>query len=193
MGKSRLEAFSDGVIAVIITIIVLEVKPPAGVGVESLSEIAPHFFSYLLSFVYIAIYWNNHHHMLHTVQRVNGQILWANMHLLFWLSLVPWSTAWMAEHHFATIPVAMYGFLLLMSAIAYTLLEYAVICLHGRQSLLALAVGTDRKGKTSIVLYVVGLIAAFWSVWISIFLYALVACIWLIPDRRIERVVEHPS
>jgi len=189
VGKSRLEAFSDGVIAVIITIIVLEFKVPEGTDLDSLLGLAPTFFSYVLSFVFVAIYWNNHHHMLHTVQKVNGAMLWANMHLLFWLSLVPFATAWMAEHHFATLPTAVYGVLLLMSAIAFTILQGTVIRLHGRNSTLASAVGRDIKGKASILCYVAAIIAAFREPWISLALYVAVACIWLVPDRRIERAI----
>ena len=189
MGKSRLEAFSDGVIAVIITIIVLELKVPQGSDLASLASLLPTFFSYVLSFVFVAIYWNNHHHMLHTVQRVNGAMLWANMHLLFWLSLVPFATAWMAEHHFAAWPTLVYGVILLMSAIAYTILQTAVIRLHGHDSALATAVRRDLKGKISVVCYLAGIGLVFWDPWISLGLYVLVACIWFVPDRRIERAI----
>jgi uncharacterized membrane protein len=189
MGKSRLEAFSDGVIAVIITIIVLELKAPQSADVLGLRELVPPFLSYLLSFVFIGIYWNNHHHMLHTVARVNGGVLWANMHLLFWLSLVPFATAWMAEHEFATWPTVLYGVILVMAAIAYTILQNAVIRLHGKQSLLATAVGSDAKGKVSIVLYLAAIGLAFLNTWLSISLYAIVACLWLVPDRRIEKLI----
>jgi uncharacterized membrane protein len=189
MGKSRLEAFSDGVIAVIITIIVLEFKVPKGSDLGSLVDLAPTFFSYVLSFVYVAIYWNNHHHMMHTVQRVNGAMLWANMHLLFWLSLVPFATAWMAEHRFAAWPTLVYGVVLLMAAIAYVILQASVIRLHGRDSTLATAVRRDLKGKISMICYAAGIAAAFWNPWVSVGLYVLVACIWFVPDRRIERVV----
>ena len=189
MGKSRLEAFSDGVIAVIITIIVLEFKRPAGYALADLAELVPTFFSYVLSFVYVAIYWNNHHHMLHTVTRVNGAMLWANLHLLFWLSLVPFATDWMAEHRFAPAPTLVYGVLLLLSALAYTLLQSTVIRLHGRESTLALAVGRDRKGKISIVCYVVAIALASWYPIASVALYVAVACLWFVPDRRIERVI----
>jgi len=189
MGKSRLEAFSDGVIAVIITIIVLEFKVPRDPDLAGLAELAPTFFSYVLSFVYVGIYWNNHHHMLHTVQRVNGAILWANLHLLFWLSLVPFATAWMAEHRFAAWPTLVYGVVLLLSAIAYIILQAAVIRLHGRDSTLATAVRRDLKGKISVVCYVAGIALALRDPRIALGLYVLVACIWFIPDRRIERVV----
>jgi uncharacterized membrane protein len=189
MGKSRLEAFSDGVIAVIITIIVLEFKVPEGTDLASLVALAPTFFSYVLSFVFVAIYWNNHHHMLHTVQKVNGAMLWANLHLLFWLSLVPFATAWMAERHFATWPTLVYGVLLLMAAVAFTILQGTVIRLHGRNSTLANAVGRDVKGKVSILCYLAAIGLAFWEPGVSIGLYVLVACIWFVPDRRIECVV----
>jgi uncharacterized membrane protein len=189
MGKSRLEAFSDGVIAVIITIMVLELKVPHGAEPADLLEAAPTFLSYVLSFVFVAIYWNNHHHMLATVERVNGGMLWANLHLLFWLSLVPFATAWMAEHPLTTWPTLLYGFILVMAALAYTILQNAVICLHGQQSLLASAVGSDLKGKASIVCYLVAIGAAFRWPWLSLVLYVAVACLWLVPDRRIERVV----
>ena len=189
MDKSRLEAFSDGVIAVIITIIVLEFKVPEGTDLASLLALAPTFFSYVLSFIFVAIYWNNHHHMLHTVKKVNGAMLWANMHLLFWLSLVPFATAWMAEHHFSTWPTMVYGVLLLMSAIAFTILQTTVIRLHGRGSTLATAVGNDIKGKVSILCYAAAIVAAFYLPLISLCLYVVVAFIWLVPDRRIERVI----
>jgi uncharacterized membrane protein len=189
MGKSRLEAFSDGVIAVIITIIVLEFKVPKGSDLASLVDLAPTFFSYVLSFVFVAIYWNNHHHMMHTVQRVNGAMLWANMHLLFWLSLVPFATAWMAEHRFAAWPTLVYGVILLMAAIAYMILQASVIRLHGRDSTLATAVRRDLKGKISVICYAAGIAVAFWNPWVSVGIYVVVACIWFVPDRRIEHVV----
>jgi len=189
MGKARLEAFSDGVIAVIITIMVLELKVPRGVQPSDLVELAPVFFSYVLSFLYVAIYWNNHHHMLHTVQRVTGGILWANLHLLFWLSLIPFTTAWMAENHFATWPTLAYGVVLLTSAVAYYGLQTCVIRRHGRDSLLAKAVGSDFKGKISPVLYVLAIVVTFRSTLIALAIYAAVAMIWLVPDRRIERAL----
>jgi len=189
MGKSRLEAFSDGVIAVIITVIVLEFKVPPGADLASLLDLVPTFFSYVLSFVFVAIYWNNHHHMLHTVARVNGAMLWANVHLLFWLSLVPFATAWMAEHPFASAPTLVYGVILLMAAIAYTILQQTVIRLHGRDSKLALAVGADRKGKLSMAMYAAAIALAPWQPWASVALYVAVACLWFVPDRRIERVI----
>ena len=190
MGKTRLEAFSDGVLAIIITIMVLELKVPHGDELADLLPLLPVFLSYVLSFVYIGIYWNNHHHMLHTVQHVNGAILWANLHLLFWLSLVPFVTGWMGENHFAALPTSLYGVVLFMAALAYWLLQTAIIAGGGgKEALLARAVGNDRKGKLSQVLYLIAIPAAFWFEWLSGALYVLVAIIWLIPDRRIERVI----
>ena len=189
MGKGRLEAFSDGVIAVIITIMVLELKVPRGARLDDLVELAPVFFSYVLSYLYVGIYWNNHHHMLHTVQRVTGGILWANLHLLFWLSLIPFTTDWMAENRFATWPTFAYGLVLLLAALSYTLLQTCVIGTHGTDSLLARAVGADLKGKLSPVLYVTAIALGFVAAWLALAIYVLVALIWLIPDRRIEKVV----
>ena len=189
MGKGRLEAFSDGVIAVIITIMVLELKVPRGTRLDDLVELAPVFFSYVLSYLYVGIYWNNHHHMLHTVQRVTGGILWANLHLLFWLSLIPFTTGWMAENRFATWPTFAYGLVLLLAALSYTLLQWCVIRTHGTDSLLARAVGADLKGKLSPVLYVTAIALGFVAAWLALAIYVLVALIWLIPDRRIEKVV----
>ena len=189
MKSSRLEAFSDGVIAVIITIMVLELHVPHGSDASALAAIAPSFLSYVLSFIYVAIYWNNHHHLLHTVTRVDGLILWANLHLLFWLSIIPVTTAWMGQNLSAPLPTAIYGAALLMPAIAYVLLQRAIIHRHGKQSVLAEALGTDLKGKISPVLYIAGIVVAFVNPWISIGLYVLVAIIWLVPDRRIERMV----
>ncbi len=189
MGKDRLAAFSDGVIAIIITIMVLELRMPHGADLAALKGVAPHFLSYVLSFVYLAIYWNNHHHLLHTVTRVDGLILWANSHLLFWLSLVPAATAWMGENLAAPLPTAVYGAVLLMPAIAYFLLQKAIMHRHGAQSVLARALGSDIKGKISPVLYAAGIALAFVIPWVSIALYALVAIIWLIPDRRIEHAL----
>jgi uncharacterized membrane protein len=190
MGKTRLEAFSDGVIAIIITIMVLELKVPHGSDFESLLPLLPVFLSYVLSFVYLGIYWNNHHHMLHTVQRVSGGILWANLHLLFWLSLVPFVTGWMGENHFAALPTALYGVVLLMAAIAYWILQKFIIAASGgRESLLAKAVGKDLKGKISPLLYAIAIATAFWNQWLSDALYVLVAIMWLVPDRRIERIM----
>jgi uncharacterized membrane protein len=190
MGKNRLEAFSDGVIAVIITIMVLEMKVPQGADWQALHPLLPVFLSYVLSFIYIAIYWNNHHHMLHTVQRVNGGVLWANLHLLFWLSLVPLVTGWMGENHFAPLPTALYGVVLLMASLAYWILQVCIISVSGgKDALLAKAVGNDRKGKASQLMYAIAIPAAFWSQWLSGALYVAVAIMWLIPDSRIERVM----
>jgi uncharacterized membrane protein len=189
VGKSRLEAFSDGVIAILITITVLEMKVPSGERLEALAPVLPVFLSYVLSFVYLGIYWNNHHHMLHTVQRVTGPMLWANLHLLFWLSLVPFTTGWMGANHFAPAPTALYGAVLLMAAIAYFVLQRLIIASQGHDSLLQRAVGRDWKGKSSPILYLVALPAAFWSPAAAQALYVLVALIWLVPDRRIERAV----
>jgi uncharacterized membrane protein len=189
MGRDRLTAFSDGVIAVIITIMVLELKVPHGADWDALRGLVPIFFSYVLSFVYVAIYWNNHHHFLYTVTRVSGPILWANNHLLFWISLVPFTTGWMGENDFAPLPTAVYGLSLLMPALAWYLLQNAIIRKHGMGSVLAKALGRDLKGKISSVLYVVAIALAFVSPWISLAIYALVAVMWLIPDRRIERAI----
>jgi uncharacterized membrane protein len=189
MGKDRLVAFSDGVIAVIITIMVLELKVPEGEDWAALAQVGPVFVAYVLSFVYVAIYWNNHHHMLHTVTRVDGLILWANSNLLFWLSLVPASTWWLGQHFPAPLPTAVYGFTLLMPAIAYTLLQMAIVHHQGPHSVLASAVGRDFKGKASVALYAAGIALAFLVPWISIALYEVVAIMWLIPDRRIEKVI----
>jgi len=190
MGKNRLEAFSDGVLAIIITIMVLELKVPHSAEIAALADLLPVFLTYVLSFVYLGIYWNNHHHMLHTVSRVSGGILWANLHLLFWLSLFPFATGWMGENHFAAVPTATYGFVLLMAAIAYWLLQRAIIVTQGGDSLLARAVGRDFKGKMSPLFYLAAIPAAFVAPAISEFLYVAVALMWLIPDRRIERVVD---
>jgi uncharacterized membrane protein len=189
MGKNRLEAFSDGVLAIIITIMVLELKVPHGEDLEALAPLIPVFLTYVLSFVYLGIYWNNHHHMLHTSQRVTGPMLWANLHLLFWLSLIPFATGWMGENHFAAAPSALYGVVLLMAAIAYWILQQLIISSQGDDSLLRKAVGHDWKGKLSPVLYVLAIVAAFWSQWISQSLYVLVALVWLVPDRRIEKAL----
>jgi uncharacterized membrane protein len=189
MEKNRLEAFSDGVLAIIITIMVLELKVPHGVELEALIPVLPVFLSYVLSFLYIAIYWNNHHHMFHATKRVSGGILWANLHLLFWLSLFPFSTAWMGENHLAPIPTAAYGVVLLMAAIAYYVLQQTIIASQGRDSLLKSAIGRDWKGKLSPVLYLAAIPLAFVSPWIASGIYTFVALIWLIPDRRIERAL----
>lgn len=194
MGKNRLEAFSDGVIAIIITIMVLEMKVPHGDTLTALVPLFPVFFSYVLSFVYVGIYWNNHHHMLHTVKRVSGAVLWANLHLLFWLSLLPFATGWLGENHFAALPSALYGVVLLMAACAYFILQQAIIAAEGEQSLLKVAVGQDRKGKASLVLYVLAVLLAFWFSWLAQLIYIAVAILWLIPDRRIENALhEHHS
>ena len=189
MNKGRLEAFSDGVIAVIITIMVLELRVPHGEDVAALVPVVPVFLSYVLSFVYVGIYWNNHHHMLHATSRVTGGILWANLHLLFWLSLFPFTTAWMSENHFASAPSALYGFVLLMAAIAYVLLQQCIISVEGRESFLHRAIGSDWKGKLSPALYLVAIPLAFVSHWIAQAIYVAVALIWLVPDRRIERAL----
>ena len=189
MGKTRLEAFSDGVIAILITIMVLELHAPRGTDWAALRPLLPVALSYLLSFVYLAIYWNNHHHMLHVVQKVGGGMLWANLHLLFWLSLVPFVTGWMGENRFAPVPTALYGVVLLMAALAYWLLQRLIILGQGPGSLLAVAVGRDLKGKLSPLLYAVAIPSAFLSPWIAGGLYVLVALMWLVPDRRIERTL----
>ena len=189
MGKVRLEAFSDGVIAIIITIMVLEMKVPHGDNLNALRPLIPVFLSYILSFVYIAIYWNNHHHMLHTTQHVTGTILWANLHLLFWLSLFPFVTGWMGENHFAPAPTALYGLVLLSASIAYWILQRSIIASQGDSSLLAKAIGSDFKGKLSPILYAIAIPAAFFEQWISGAIYIFVALMWLIPDRRIERIL----
>jgi uncharacterized membrane protein len=190
MGKSRIEAFSDGVIAIIITIMVLELRVPHEPTLAALGALWPVITSYVLSFIYIGIYWNNHHHMFHAVKRVDGAVLWANLHLLFWLSLVPFVTAWMGENHFATIPTAAYGAVLLMDGVAYEILQSSLIKRDGNSSLLAVAVGTNFKGKISPILYLVAIPAAFVSRWLAGALYVSTALMWLIPDRRIERVVD---
>lgn len=189
MGKERLAAFSDGVIAIVITIMVLELKVPHGSDWSALAGVAPNFLGYVLSFIYLAIYWNNHHHLLHTVSRVDGLILWANSNLLFWLSLIPVATAWLGENLLEPVPTAVYGAVLLMPAIAYFLLQHAILHRHGKHSILANALGADFKGKISPVLYLVAIGLAFVVPWISIAIYALVAAIWLVPDRRIEKVL----
>lgn len=189
MNKSRLEAFSDGVIAIIITIMVLELKVPHGENVQALVPLVPTFLSYVLSFVYVGIYWNNHHHMLHATERVSGAILWANLHLLFWLSLFPFATAWMGENHFASVPTALYGAVLLMAGVAYWILQQLIIASQGRGSLLKKAIGNDWKGKLSPALYAIAILACLYSQWIAQALFVFVALMWLIPDRRIERAL----
>ncbi|MES2181242.1 MAG: TMEM175 family protein [Pseudomonadota bacterium] len=189
MGKSRLEAFSDGVIAIIITIMVLELKVPHGTDFASLKPLLPVFLSYVLSFVYIGIYWNNHHHMLHMVKHVTGAMLWSNLHLLFWLSLLPFVTGWMGENHFAALPLAMYGVVLMMAGFAYWLLQQTIISSQGANSALAQAVGFDIKGKLSVVLYLLAIGATVFSPWLAAMIYAFVACMWLVPDKRIEHAL----
>jgi len=191
MTKGRLEAFSDGVIAIIITIMVLELKVPHDSSPAALLPLLPVFLSYTLSFVFLGIYWSNHHHLLHAVQHVDGRVLWANLHLLFWLSLVPFATGWMGENHFASWTLALYGTILLLAAIAYLILTRALISLHGRDSLLATALGRDFKGKVSIVINLIAIPLALAKWWLACALYVLVAIIWLIPDRRIERTLVH--
>jgi len=189
MTKSRLEAFSDGVIAIIITVMVLGLAVPHGAGAGVLRPLLPAFLSYALSFLLLGIYWNNHHHLFHAIQHVDGRGMWANLHLLFWLSLVPFVTGWMGENRFAPLPVAVYGGVLLLAAIAYFILTRALLALHGRDSLLARAVGRDFKGKISVVLYAVAIPAAFVRAWLALALYVLVAVLWLVPDPRIERTL----
>jgi uncharacterized membrane protein len=189
MNKGRMEAFSDGVIAIIITIMVLELKAPHGTDMTALRPLIPMFLSYVLSFIFVAIYWNNHHHLLQAVRQVNGPILWANVHLLFWLSLAPFVTAWMGENQFAALPVALYGAVLLCAACAYFILTRTLLAHHGKDSTLARALGSDLKGKLSVVIYVLAIPLAFVHSWIACGLYILVALIWLIPDRRIEKLL----
>lgn len=189
MSKNRLEAFSDGVLAIIITIMVLELKVPHGIGAEALRELRPIFLSYVLSFIYIGIYWSNHHHLLHTVAQVRGGILWANLHLLFWLSLVPFLTTWLGEHPLAPLPVILYGVVLLMAGSAYWILQQVILRHHGPDSVLASALGRDWKGNLSPVLYLLAIFLAFRWPWASEAIYLLVALMWLVPDRRIERVL----
>ncbi len=191
MTSTRLEAFSDAVIAIVMTIMVLELKIPHGADFAALGPLLPVFLTYVLSFVYLAIYWNNHHHMLQATESVSGKVLWANMHLLFWLSMVPFATGWMGENHFAPLPTAVYGVVLLCAAIAYTILQTTIVRHHdGKNELLASAVGNDLKGKLSITLYIIAILAAFLHQSISHALYITVAIIWLVPDRRIERKIE---
>lgn len=187
MGKGRLEAFSDGVIAIIITIMVLEMKVPHGADLDALKPLIPVFISYCLSFVYIGIYWNNHHHMLQAVHSINGITLWANLHLLFWLSLIPFVTGWMGENHFAKWPVLLYGVVLLMNALAYSILSNVLIRHHGIKSELAAAIGKGYKGKISVMIYIMAILLAIYNSWLSFGLYILVALIWFVPDRRIEK------
>ena len=191
MPKGRLEAFSDGVLAILITILVLELKVPHGTDFAALRPLLPVFLTYVLSFIYLGIYWNNHHHMLHATARVNGRILWANLHLLFWLSLVPFTTGWMGENHFAPLPTAVYGAVLLLAGLAYLILANAIVAEQGPDSPLAQALGRDRKGKLSLVFYAIAIPLAFVNQWISDALYVTVALLWLVPDTRIERVLAH--
>ncbi len=188
MNSNRLEAFSDGVLAIIITIMVLELEVPHGTDLEALMPLLPVILSYILSFIYVGIYWNNHHHMMQAVQKVNGTILWANLHLLFWLSLIPFVTGWVGENHFAELPMAMYGSVLLMAAIAYYILQNRILAAHEKDSLLAKALGKNVKGKISPIIYIIAIFGAFINPWIAGILYILVALMWLIPDKRIEIV-----
>ena len=187
IGKTRMEAFSDGVIAILITILVLELKIPHGEDIGAIKGLFPVFISYVLSFIYLGIYWNNHHHMLHTAKSVSGGILWANMHLLFWLSLIPFTTGWMGENHFATVPTQLYGFVLFMAGLAYYILQRTIISFQGSDSILKSAIGTDWKGKLSPAIYLVAIIAAIWEPWVALALYAAVAIMWIVPDPRIAR------
>ncbi len=187
MGKGRLEAFSDGVIAIIITIMVLELKVPHGSDLAALRPLIPVAISYVLSFVYVGIYWNNHHHMFQATVKVNGRILWANLHLLFWLSLVPFVTGWMGENHFAALPVALYGAILLMTGLAYFVLAQALAAHHGQESKLAIAIGKDHKGRISLAIYFIAILLSSLNPWIAFALYVCVAVMWFIPDRRIEK------
>ncbi len=189
MGTGRLEAFSDGVLAIIITIMVLELKVPHGDTLGVIKPLYPVLLSYVLSFIYIGIYWNNHHHMIKAAEHIDGKTMWANMHLLFWLSLVPFATGWMGENHFTTLPVALYGFVLLMAGVAYYILAHSLIKLHGKDHALTIALGKDRKGIASVVIYAVAIAVAFYSAWVSLALYTAVAITWVIPDRRIEKKI----
>ena len=189
MQKNRLEAFSDGVLAIVITVMLLEMKVPAGASLGALRPLLPLFLSYVLSFLYVGIYWNNHHHMMHAASAVDGAVLWANLHLLFWLSLLPFATGWMGENHFAPVPTALYGGVLLCAAVAYSMLAHALVAASGSDSRLARALGRDVKGNVSIAMYVVGIPLSFVAQWVAQLLYLAVALMWLIPDRRIVRVI----
>jgi uncharacterized membrane protein len=193
MKKERLEAFSDGVLAIIITIMILEIKVPKGDKLIDLKPLIPIFLSYVLSFIYLGIYWNNHHHMMHTVRRVTGDILWANLYLLFWLSLVPFVTGWIGENHFTPVPMALYGIILLMAAIAYYILQTRIISNDGPDSILSKAIGKDIKGKISPILYVLGIASGWISPWIAGGIYILVAFIWVVPDKRIEIIFKNET
>ena len=193
MTKGRLEAFSDGVLAIIITIMVLEMKVPHGDSFDDLKPILPIFLSYILSFIYIGIYWNNHHHMLQSVKKVNGKVLWANTHLLFWLSLVPFASGWMGENHFSKIPVVLYGFVMLMCAVAYFILSQRLVKEHGKDSTLGTAIGKDHKGMISLLVYIAGIGLSFMHPFIGFAAYVIVAIIWFIPDKRIEQRLEHSN
>lgn len=189
MGKGRLEAFSDGVLAIILTIMVLELKVPHGDQLKDITPLFPVFLSYVLSFIYIGIYWNNHHHMMHAVKNVNGAVLWTNIHLLFWLSLVPFVTGWMGENHFSTWPVALYGMVLLMAGVAYYFLAHCLASLHGKDSTIAKALGKDWKGISSVIIYAIGIGLSFINPWLGFFSYVSVAAMWFIPDKRIENKI----
>jgi uncharacterized membrane protein len=189
MSKNRLEAFSDGVLAIVITIMVLELKVPHGVELSALKPVVPVFLSYVLSFIYVAIYWNNHHHLLHATKHVDGCILWANLHLLFWLSLFPFATGWIGENHVAPAPTALYGFVLMMAAVSYYMLERSIISRQGRDSVLPSALGSDRKALFSVAIYLLAMLLSLISPWVATSLYVLVAILWFVPDRRIERAV----
>lgn len=190
MHKGRLEAFSDGVFAIIITIMVLELKVPhGGNGFEELLKVLPVFLSYILSFIYVGIYWNNHHHLFSVVKNINGAVLWANLYLLFWLSIIPFATAWMGENNFTSVPMAFYGFVLFMNGVAYTILANVLVKHHGKQSFLAKAMGSGLKGKISLIAYVLAIISTFFYVWLAGTLYVLVAFLWLVPDKRIEKII----
>ena len=191
MNKSRLEAFSDGVLAIIITIMILEIRAPHEATFEALKPLIPIFLSYVLSFIYIGIYWNNHHHMLQASKTISGSIMWANMHLLFWLSLIPFATSWIGEQHFAAVPMSIYGFILLMCSVSYTILQNKLIHLHGKESLLHEAIRKDTKGKISVIFYILAIPLAFVSTWISGILFIAVALIWIIPDNRIESKINN--